>query len=88
MNAVCQAINERFNVKAKPWQISIVIDITKQKQDVYAIASTNASKNFIYQSILVVIGGFVLVILPTITFIEDQVCCIAGHLTRRYILLM
>lgn len=44
-----------------------------KKKDVYTIVSTNANKSLVYQAILVVIGGFVLVILPTIALIEDQV---------------
>lgn len=88
VKAVCQAINEQFNVKARPWQVSVVIDITKQKREVCAIAGTNAGKSLVYQSIPVITGGSVLVISPTIALMEDQVCYVAGHLTRRYILLM
>lgn len=81
VNAVRQAINERFNAKARPWQVGVVIDITKRKRDVCAIAGTNAGKRLVYQSIPVVTGGSVLVISPTIALMEDQVCCAAGYLT-------
>lgn len=67
-------INTHFNLKAKPWQISAIMDITKCKKDVYAIIDTNAGKSFIYQAIPVVTRGSVLVILPTIALMEDQVC--------------
>ncbi len=68
-----RVINERFGLRARPWQVSIVVDITLKKKDVYAIAITNAGKSLVYQAIPVVIGGFVLVISPTIAFMEDQV---------------
>lgn len=48
VNTVCQAIKKQFNVKARLWQVSIVIDITKQKRDVCAIADPNAGKSLIY----------------------------------------
>ncbi len=38
------------------------------------ITSTNISRNLIYQSIFVIIDRSVLVILPIITFMKDQVC--------------
>lgn len=50
------------------------MDITKCKRNIYAIVDINANKNLVYQSILVITRGSVLVILPIITFIEDQVC--------------
>lgn len=73
MDLVRRAINEQFNVKARPWQISVVVNITRRNRDVCAIAGTNAGKSLVYQSILVITGGFVLVISPTIALMEDQV---------------
>lgn len=70
VKSVRQIINTHFNLKAKPWLVNAVIDITKYKKDVCAIARTNAGKNLVYQSILIITGGFVLVILPIITLIE------------------
>lgn len=74
VKSICQVINIHFNHKAKPWQVSAIIDIAKRKTDIYAIARTNAGKSLVYQSILVVTRESVLVISPTIAFIEDQVC--------------
>lgn len=74
VESVCQVINTYFNLKAKPWQVDAFMDITKCKRDVCAIVSINASKSFIYQSIPIVIGRFVLVILPIIALMEDRVC--------------
>lgn len=74
VESVRQVINTHFNLKARPWQVSVVIDITKHKKDVCAIAGTNAGKCLVYQSIPVVTGGSVLVISPTIALMEDQVC--------------
>ncbi len=74
VESVCQVIHTHFNLKPRPWQVGAIMDITKRKRDVCTIAGTSAGKNFVYQSIPVVIGGSVLVISPTIAFIEDQVC--------------
>ena len=74
VESVRQVINTHFNLKARPWQVGAVMDITKRKRDVCAIAGTNAGKSLAYQSIPVVTGGSVLVILPTIALMEDQVC--------------
>ena len=74
VDLVRRAINDQFNVKAKPWQVSVVVDITKRNQDVFAVAGTNAGKSLVYQSILVITSGSVLVISPTITLMEDQIC--------------
>lgn len=48
VDTIRRGINERFRVKAKPWQVSIVIDVTKQRQDVCAIAGINAGKSLVY----------------------------------------
>ena len=73
VETVCRAINTHFNLKARLWQVSIVIDITKHKTDVCAIAGTNAGKSLVHQSVPVITGGSVLVISPTIALMEDQV---------------
>ena len=73
VETVCRAINTHLNLKARPWQVSIVIDITKHKRDVCAIARTNAGKSLLYQSVPVITGGSVIVILPAIALMEDQV---------------
>ncbi len=73
MDRICQVISGCFGLKARLWQVSVLVDITLKKRDVYAIASTNASKNLVYQAISVVMGGLVLVILTTITLMEDQI---------------
>lgn len=76
---VCQIINEQFDVKARPWQISVVVDIIKQNWDICAIADTNAGKSLVYQSIPIITSDSILVILPTIAFIEDQVYYDISH---------
>lgn len=68
-----RAINEHLGLKARPWQVSVVADITQKKRDVCALASTNAGKSLVYQAIPIVTGGSVLVISPTIALMEDQV---------------
>ena len=42
-------------------------------RDIYIIININTNKNLVYKVILVVIGGFVLVISLIITLIEDQI---------------
>lgn len=71
VESVRRVINTYFNLKARPWQVNAVIDITKRKRDVCAIAGTNAGKSLVYQSIPVITGGCVLVISPTIALMED-----------------
>ena len=70
VESVYQVINTYFKLKARPWQVGAVMDITKRKRDICAIAGINAGKSLIYQSILVITGGFVLVISPTIALMD------------------
>ncbi len=70
VKSVCQVINTHFKLKATPWQVDAVMDVTKHKKDICAIADTNAGKSFVDQSIPVVTSGSVLEILPTIAFME------------------
>lgn len=51
----------------------MVADIIQSKKDVIVITSTNVGKSLFYQSIPLIIGGIVLVILLTIALIENQV---------------
>ncbi len=74
VESVHQVINTHFNLKARLWQVGAIMDINKRKRDVCAIAGISVGKSLVYQSIPVVIGGSVLVILPTIALMEDQVC--------------
>ena len=73
VDRIRRVITKRFRLKARPWQVSVLVDITHKKRDVCAIASTNAGKSLVYQAIPVVTGGSVLVISPTIALMEDQV---------------
>ncbi len=74
VESIRQAINTHFNLKARPWHVDAIMDITKHKRHVCTIAGTGAGKSLVYQLIPVVTGGCVLVISPTIAFMEDQVC--------------
>lgn len=73
VDRIRRLINEHFELKARPWQVSVLVDITQKKRDVCAIASTNTSKSLVYQAIPVVTGGSVLVVSLTIALMEDQV---------------
>ena len=72
VNCIHHVINKQFGLKAKPWRISVLIDIILKK-NICAIASTNAGKNLVYQTIPVVTKGFLPAISTTIAFTEDQV---------------
>ena len=54
----------------------MVADITKLKRDVVVIADSSAGKSLLYQLIPLITRGIILIILPTITLMEDQVCFI------------
>ena len=73
VNHICQEITKRFRLKTRSWQVSVLIDITYKKRDVYAIASTNIGKNLRYQAIPVVLESLVLVFSSKISLIEDLV---------------
>lgn len=73
-NRIQKSIKSKFALNPKPWQVNVVADITKSKRDVVVIAGTSAGKNLPYQSIPLLTGGIILVVLPTIALMEDQVC--------------
>lgn len=73
VDRICQVIIQQFRLKARLWQINILVDITYKKKDVCAIVSINISKSLIYEVIPVVMKGLILVILSIIAFIKDQV---------------
>ncbi len=56
---ICQVINTHFNLKVRPLQVDVVIDIIKYKRDIYAIIGTNIGKSFVNQTIPVVIEEFI-----------------------------
>ena len=51
----------------------MIINITQKEYNTYDIASINASKSLIYHAIPVIIKSLILVILPTIALIKDQI---------------
>ena len=71
-NNIRVKIKDKFIFERFPWQVSIVINITQHKKDIFIIASTNAKKSLTYQSISKVIGDIVLVFFPIIALMEDQ----------------
>ena len=70
-NKIQQLIKLKSALNSKLWQVSIVADIIKLKKNVIIIAGTSIGKSLFYQSILLITGGIVLVILSTIALIED-----------------
>ncbi len=45
---ICQIIIGHFRLKARPYQVSILLDIRYKKREIYAITSTNTGNNLIY----------------------------------------
>ncbi len=68
-----RVISGHFGLKARPWQVSVLVDITYDKKAICVIASANAGKSLVYQAIPVVTRSLVLVILPIIALMEDHV---------------
>lgn len=54
----------------------MVADITQAKKDVVVNAGTSTGKSLPYQSIPIITREIVLVVLPTIVLMEDQVGCL------------
>lgn len=65
-------IKAKFAFVSFLWQASVIVDLIYQIKNVFIIAGINAKKRLIYQKILKVTGGIVLIISPTIAFIKDQ----------------
>ena len=72
-NKIQKSIKFKFLLNPKPWQVSVVADITKTKKDVVVIANISASKSLSYQSISIITREIVLIVSPTIILIKDQV---------------
>lgn len=51
----------------------MVADIIQATKNVIVIAGTSAGKSFSYQSIPIIIEGIVLIVLPIIALMQDQV---------------
>lgn len=64
-------INKQFGLRTRYWQVSILIDIIMKNKNMCTITDTNTSKSHRNQTISVVLGGSILVISSTITFMED-----------------
>ncbi len=51
----------------------MLVDIIQKKCDVCALAGTNTGKSLVYQAVLVITEGSILVISPIIALMEDQI---------------
>lgn len=45
---VHRAINIYFNIKVRPWQMNVILNIRKYKKDFYTIAKRTANKTLMY----------------------------------------
>ncbi len=72
---ICWMIKEKVDIMPKPWQVNAIIDTVYKKKDVVISAVTGSDKSLPYQLIpLIKEGAIVLVVLPTIVCMTDQVC--------------
>lgn len=75
VTSICRTIKEKVDIMPKPWQVSAMIDKVHKKKDVVISAGTESGKSLPYQLIaLIREGAIVLVVLPIIVLMADQVC--------------
>ena len=75
MTAVRWTIKEKTGITAKPWQVSVMLDVVYAQKDIIVSAGTGSDKSLPYQLIpLIKTNAIVLVISPTIALMCDQVC--------------
>ncbi len=68
-------IKEKVDIMLKPWQFSVMINTVYKKKDVVISAGTRSGKSLPYQLIpFIKEEAIVLVVLPTIALMTDQVC--------------
>ena len=73
--AVRRIIREKTGIVPKSWQISVMLDVVYTRKDVVVSAGTGSGKSLPYQLIpFIKEDAIVLVILPTIALMYDQVC--------------
>lgn len=72
VTAVRRTIKEKTGIVAKPWQVSVMLDIVNAQKDVVVLAGTGSGKSLPYQLIpLIKTNAIVLVVLPTIALMCD-----------------
>ena len=70
-----QTIKEKTGIISKPWQVSVMLDIVYTNKNVVMSAGTGSGKSLPYQLIFLInIDAIVLVILPKIALMSNQVC--------------
>ncbi len=75
VTTIRRMIKEKVDIMPKPWQVNAMIDTVYKKKDVIISAGTGSGKSLPYQLIpLIKEGAIVLVVLPTIALMTDQVC--------------
>lgn len=69
----CQKIEDKLGFRSYRWQVNVISDVF-HGADIVVIAGTRSGKSLCFQAIpLVKYGAIVLVILPTIALMENQV---------------
>lgn len=87
VTSIRQTIKEKVGIMPRPWQISAMINSIYNKKNVVISASKGSDKSLPYQLIsLIKDGAMVLVVLPTIILITDQMCfyLVLGILDTNY----
>lgn len=75
VTSICWIIKNKLDIIPKPWQVNVIVDTIYDKKNVVISASTGSGKSLPYQLIpLIKEGAIVLVVFPTITLMNDQVC--------------
>ena len=74
VTAVRRTITEKTGIVPKPWQVSVMLDAVYTQKDVVVLAGTGSGRSLPYQFIpFIKENAIVLVILPTIALMNDQV---------------
>ncbi len=74
ITTICRMIKEKVDIIPKPWQVNAMIDMVYKRKDVVISAGTRSGKSLPYQLIpLIKEEAIVLVVLPTIALMTDQV---------------
>ena len=74
MKSICQTIKEKVGMTPKPCQVDVMINTIYGKRDIVVSAGTGSGKSLLYTLIpLIKPRAIVLVLLPTIALMNDQV---------------
>ena len=74
ITSIYQTITKKFGIIPKSWQVSVMINMIHNKKDIVISTGIGSGKSLFYQLIFFIKdGAIVLIVLPTIALIIDQV---------------